>query len=125
MQHSDLKSQGVCSLRYTRSSSGPAVCSSIEAVPSLTESEERIVDRLTDDSMVNSPLMREYGQQPRLRRISVGLVQIASSPRDQSLGGAGFLRGNFENGFGVVVGRAIWRLTIEGELQGADVEGRP
>ena len=56
MQHSDLKSQGVCSLRYTRLSSGPAVCSSIEAVPALTESEERIVDRLTDESMVNSPL---------------------------------------------------------------------
>jgi len=42
------------------------------------------------------------------RRISVGLVQIASSPRDQSLGGSGFLRGNFGNGFGVAVGRAIW-----------------
>ena len=41
------------------------------------------------------------------RRISVGLVQIASSPRDQSLGGSGFLRGNSGNGFGVVVGRAI------------------
>jgi hypothetical protein len=36
------------------------------------------------------------------RRISVGLVQIASSPRYQSPGGSGFLRGNFGNGFGVV-----------------------
>src|SRR5215831_5833358 len=57
MQHSDLKYQGVCSLRYAPSSSDPAVCSSIEAVPSLTESQERILDRLTDESMVNSPLM--------------------------------------------------------------------